>query len=90
MPVSIFETVANLGIVPLMALILLYWYRTDAKEREETRKIEFEKQIQEEKDRSCQEREDKILMITTLREYIEVLTELRTLVKAMNGKSGKG
>jgi hypothetical protein len=39
------------------------------------------------KEHAEKERDDKLLLMTTLRENTEVLTELKTLVQRLNGKS---
>ncbi len=51
------KVILNAGLSVVLALVVIYWYRCDSLD-----------QLREEKERSCQERSDKILIIDILKE----------------------
>jgi hypothetical protein len=65
---EIIKAAADNSIALVLALVVIYWNRKDAKEH------------------ISQEREDKLLMVKTLQENTAILTELKTLVRRLNGK----
>ena len=86
MDVALIRSIAELGLGPLIAIIIIYWNRVDAKEREARQRKESEARIQEVKDRSDQERGDKLLLINALCDNTQALAELKVLLQKMNGK----
>ena len=72
---EILSSLADAGLGLLIAVIVIYWNRIDAKER-----------IAEAKEHFQQEREDKLLLIETLQKNTQVLAEIKILVERLNGK----
>ena len=73
---TLLTAAAQLGVAPFLALIIFYWYRQDTKESLVAKERNVER-----------EREDKIYLLEALERNTQVLTELTTLVKKLNGKS---
>ena len=94
MDVAFWRSIAELGLGPLLAVLVIYWNRIDTKDREERRRQEAEARLQEAKERASQEREDKLLLIGTLKDVSEALGELkvplgelRVLLQRINGNT---
>lgn len=87
MDITLIRSIAELGLGPLIAIIIIYWNRTDAREREARQQKESDARVQEAKSRAAQERDDKILLINTMRDVTEALTELKVFLQEKNGKS---
>lgn len=81
---QVIRTAAELGLGPLIAILVIYWYRQDTKEREARRKAEAERELEDAKQKFFLEREDKLLLIKTLQEFTVMMTELTVLVKRLN------
>jgi hypothetical protein len=82
MNLDIIQLLADSGVALLVTIVLLYWNRMDAKDRLE----EMKQLVERERCQADQERADKLLMIETLQHNTEVLSELLTMVKRLNGK----
>lgn len=57
------KVILNAGLSVVLALVVIYWYRCDSLD-----------QLREEKERSYQERSDKILILDILKENTNALT----------------
>ncbi|MGD9580686.1 MAG: hypothetical protein AB7V50_04895 [Vampirovibrionia bacterium] len=57
------KVILNAGLSVVLALVVIYWYRSDSLD-----------QLRQEKDRSEQERNDKILILDILKENTNALT----------------
>lgn len=57
------KVILNAGLSVVLALVVIYWYRSDSLN-----------QLKEEKDRSEQERNDKIIILDILKENTNALT----------------
>lgn len=69
---EILNAALNGGVGVVLAIVVIYWYRQDAQAR-----IDNEKQRTSEAKQSAREqREDKILMMTTLKENTKAINEL--------------
>lgn len=73
------QSVVDSGIATLLAVVVIYWYRQDSKERVDNER----KRTEEAKVLAAQEREDKLLLIRTVKSNTEAMTELRTSIKEM-------
>lgn len=60
---ELIKVILNAGLSVVLALVVIYWYRCDSLN-----------QLREEKDRSEQERSDKILILDILKENTNALT----------------
>lgn len=80
---EILSNLSDAGLGLLIAVLVIYWNRIDAKEQV----AEAEKRVVEAKEQSQQEREDKLLLIDSLQKNTRVLAELKVLVERFNGKS---
>lgn len=81
---ELIRSAAELGLGPLIAILIIYWYRQDTKEREALEKAKAEKELEDAKQRFFIEREDKLLLIKTLQEHTVTTTELTVLLKRIN------
>ena len=68
---------ANAGIAGVLAAVVIVWYRADSKER-----------LDDEKQRTLREREDKIAMMEVIRQNSAALSEIITLVRRMGRQTG--
>ena len=79
------KSVIDSGIATLLAVVVIYWYRTDSKERVETER----KRTDEARAQAMQEREDKLLLVETVRQNTQAMTELRQTIKdTLRGQRG--
>jgi hypothetical protein len=60
---EMFETVLNSGVSVVLALIVIYWYRSDSTER-----------LKDEKERTVEERNDKIITLEIIKENTNAIT----------------
>lgn len=67
---EIIKLVVDAGLAFALAGSVIYWYRSDSKER-----------IADEKQRSVEERSDKLLLVSALQDNTHALTELSTILR---------
>lgn len=71
------KSVIDSGIATMLAVVVIYWYRTDSKERIDTER----RRTEEAKTQAIQEREDKLLLVETVKQNTRAMTELRQTIK---------
>ena len=79
---DIFEVagqIAESSISVLLAIVVIYWYRSDSKERISNAEGSTQKALQS----AELERADKLLMIETVRSNTQVMTELLVVTQSI-------
>ena len=79
---DIFEVagqIAESSISVLLAIVVIYWYRSDSKERIHNAEESTQKALQS----AELERADKLLMIETVRSNTQVMTELLVVTQSI-------
>lgn len=71
------KTLADSGIATLLAVLVIYWYRVDSKERIEVER----KRTEEARAQAVQERDDKLLVVETVKQNTQAMSELRATIK---------
>ena len=75
METDLLKLLVDSGALTVAVILMLYWRKQETHARE-----------QRDLERLQGEREDKLLMISTLQHNTEVLSEMVTLVRQLNGK----
>jgi hypothetical protein len=70
--VELFRTALNAGIGTFLALVVIYWYRQDAKDR-----------ISELQEQYRREREDKLLLIQVVQDNTRAMAELKAIIERL-------
>lgn len=86
MDLAFWTAVVQLGVGPFMAMLIVYWNREDTKQREARQTAEATARLEDTKARVERERDDKILLIQTLKDATVALTELKVFLQEKNGK----
>lgn len=73
---ELFKLVIENGISATLAAVVIYWYRVDSKERIKN----SDKRTEDEKKRTAQERDDKLLLIETIQENTQIMAKLEMAV----------
>lgn len=77
---ELFKLAINGGVSFLLALVVVHWMRTDAKEREERMRKGQEERLRQEAERIEQYRLERKELIEVIRGNSEAMTELKNII----------
>lgn len=90
MEMDLVKVLAEGGPLLTALILILYWNRKEAKERIERERTDAERLLAKEEERHEESRMDKTILINALSKNTQILTELTTLVKRLNGRGQNG